>query len=152
MGDFIAWFFLQIHMFFFSLFIFFVIIDIKKNRRRKEKIIIFIVFIIVTILFTQSNFVKSRKKVDKEWMIGKTVDNIRLRYAYPKDTHERFFDNTEPYILCTHEIYKWNAIDGIQGEYLYYVLLNDSGIVTDVKVYNYDEYGLMQPVSYWSRW
>ena len=77
--------------------------------------------------------VKSRKVVDTDWMIGKTIDEIAHRYSYPPDSLEVYMGDHSPYILCAREIFLSDPIDGMEGQYMYYVLLDDNGKVVDVK-------------------
>ena len=100
----------------------------------------------------QSDFVKARKNVDKEWMIGKTLDQIEDRYSCPI-----FYKDPSRYVpygidiskwkFCAREVYRY--ID-YEDEYLYFAKLDSSGKVCDVMVFdnNYDFPGAVIDHSY----
>lgn len=53
--------------------------------------------------------VKSRKVVDTDWMIGKTIDEIAHRYSYPPDSLEAYMVDHTPYVLYAREIFLYDS-------------------------------------------
>ena len=56
---------------------------IRNKKYIKSIVGVFLTGIIV-LLFLRSGFIRSRRVVDTEWMIGKTVEQVRDRYYYPQ--------------------------------------------------------------------
>ena len=125
----------------------------------EKKIIFGAIFVtiiigVITIFFLQSDFVKSRRKVNERWLLGKSVDQVEWRY--PKDGNKHFDDvivlDGRKYLLCAREVIVWNLFDGTQGEKCYYVHINNDKKIDDV----YDVlWGADLPLSYydyWDRW
>ena len=111
------------------------------NMDEKRIKIVFLIGFLVMILsglgiyvFINSDYVKSRKVVDTDWMIGKTIDEITHRYSYPPDPLEVYMGDHSPYILCAREIFLSDPIDGMEGQYMYYVLLDENGYIIDVDI------------------
>lgn len=127
--------------------------------KKKESFIIigFVIMVIgIMILVIQSDFVKSRKTVDEEWMIGKSVSQVRFRYSCPNNIDNSCYDemifNNELYSFCVREIYSWNIINNNYEEVRFFVQTDDEGKIIDVKR---SELGLEWPSShynYWDRW
>lgn len=110
----------------------------------------------VIIGILSSDFVKGRKIVDENWMIGRTVKQVRQRYSGSKDTDASVYDdiyiNGVQYSFCVREIYLWYVTDGMTEEVRYYVITDKNGKITDVKR---DDRELKKPLSnydYWDRW
>ena len=123
------------------------------DKNNIKKIVIFLIGFLVMMLFSMgmyifinSDYFKSRKVVDTDWMIGKTMDEIARRYSYPPDSLEGYMGDHSPYVLCAREIFLYDPWDGMQGQYMYYALLDDNGRVIDVKTYAFG--GEMPPEDY----
>ena len=67
-----------------------------------------------------------------DWMLGKTIEEITQRYSYPPESTIIHMSNHSPYVLCAREIFLYDSIDGVKGEYVYYALLDEKGRVIDV--------------------
>ena len=116
---------------------------------------IFLVFVICLFcIYTiaESDYIKSRKIVDIDWMYGKTIEEISRRYSYPPDPLEYAMGDHSPYVLCAREIFLYDPIDGMEGQYMYYALLDDEGRVIDVKRYVYGGDLPPQEYDYSNRW
>lgn len=147
---FYLWIFLEnfwlpiIMLFFFAWGIAFAVFFIRK-KGIPEKVIgvstglliglAFPVFLLVTVL--QDDFVKSRKNVETEWMMGKTLEQIAERYSCPVEYKEEKLKGPDYYFAC-REIYDWDDFDDVVDEYYYFVALDSSGRVTDIYVYDND--------------
>ncbi|MBR6256479.1 MAG: hypothetical protein IKR23_03790 [Lachnospiraceae bacterium] len=107
---------------------------IKKTIVLLIGALVMILFSVGIYIFINSDYFKSRKVVDTDWMIGKTIDEIAHRYSYPPDSLEAYMVDHTPYVLCAREIFLYDSWDGMQGQYMYYVLLDDNGKVVDVKI------------------
>ncbi len=125
----------------------------KRNVLGLACIILLLVLAGSVFLFINSDYVKSRKIVDMDWMIGKTMDEIARKYSYPSNPnyYDPYMPDPSPYVLCAREIFV-HYPDAGDGQYLYYALLNGDGIVIDV--YRSPFNGDMPPqdYSYWDRW
>ena len=127
---------------------------------RQKKIAISIVgkllIILILLLIMRSSFIRSRRVVDTEWMIGQTIEQVRDRYYYPKDEHytQRKIDG-KTYTLCNVETHIWKDIwdSHCDGKMYYYVLTDAEGKITDVRFMNPSGNGGALPEhSYFSRW
>ena len=116
--------------------------------------IVFPMVLLMTVL--QSDFVKSRKNVDKDWLMGKTLEQIEARYSCPEYYKSKKITNPDYHFAC-REIYDWEWFDGCESDYQYIVSLDDSGRVNNIVVYdnNYDFPGAVNDHShdkYEDRW
>ncbi len=126
-------------------FLFVYVLKMKSDKKALIRIVVFMSMILF--ICFQSDFVKSRKTEDLDWMIGKTIDTVRWRYSYPSKSYKyqetKIIDDRE-YVFCSREIFEWNFFDGVLGEIRYYVYLDESGNIADVKYY---EWGGFAPAS-----
>lgn len=106
-------------------------------------------------LFLQSDFAKSRKYVDEEWMIGKTIDRVGIRYSHPSDTSQGIYVPTvidgKEYEFCAREICESDFLD-VDGEILYYVLTDSKGKITEVKSIRRGIFRSEKECDTYSRW
>ena len=128
----------------------------EKNERKKAYAAVFAVIAIgvITMLLLQSDFVKNRRIVNESWLLGKSVDQVELRYTKNGNKHfdDVIFLDGRKYLLCAREVIAWNFFDGAQVEKCYYVHINNDQKIDDV----YDVlWGADLPLSYyeyWDRW
>ena len=104
----------------------------------------------------RSGFIRSRKVVDTDWMIGKTVDHVRERYYYPRNIPDYLSGekviNGEIYTLCNIEKQIWEG-GTYSGSMFYYVRTDEAGKITKVFFISRDRVsGDMPEHSYLSRW
>ena len=110
----------------------------SKVDRNRFKIVFLIGFLVMLLfslslfIFINSDYVKSRKVVDIDWMLGKTIEEISRRYSYPPESTKTYMCDHSPYVICAREIFLYDPIDGVKGEYVYYALLDEKGRVIDV--------------------
>ena len=114
------------------------------------------ILVMLFIYNSQSDFIKSRKKVDKDWMIGKTLSQVQLRYSTVNEKQHKHEDeiivNGEVYCYGVREIFAWSIYNGVEGEILYYIKKDHAGKIADVYCV---EYGGDVPYScydYSERW
>ena len=106
----------------------------KKKPLRAIMCILIAGTVIIGVL--QCDFVKSRKTIDTNWMIGKTVSQVRFRYSgilsKPK-VGSSIMVGEEEYKYCVREIITWDTWNNNTGEALYFVKTDDDGKIIDVK-------------------
>jgi len=121
-------------------------IVLKKYRKAAA---LFAIMILLLLGISQLDYRKSRKIVDTEWMIGKPVWLVQLRYS-SKGKYNPIEYNGKEYKYCVREIYYEDWLDGYTDEVAYFVY-DENGIITDV----YEEDRLEFPKSsydYDDRW
>lgn len=141
---------LQITVMGLSISVFFV--GIRNKKYSRSIIGIFLTFIVV-LLFLRSSFIRSRRVVDTEWMIGKTIEQVRGRYYYPEDAYYPYREiNGKTYTLCNSELYRWANL-GSDKYINYYVLTDANERITDIYITIDKWYGEdPQNHHYLSRW
>lgn len=112
------------------LFVGIFVVHFLRNKRYLNALcmILFSLFCVVAVI--RCDFVKSRKRVDQNWIMGQSVERVRSRYSYPDDRskyQESIMYENEEYQFCTREIIKWNLLDGVQVENRYYAQIGDDG-------------------------
>ena len=109
----------------------------------------------ITVLIFQSDFIRARKCVDTEWMIGKTETLVKLRYYSPKDEWYAdkvvVYDGVE-YHFCISEIFYWGGLWEETGVKIYLVTTDEDGRITDVEWYDWGANGPSHDYDYWDRW
>ncbi|MBQ9867277.1 MAG: hypothetical protein IJM34_09675 [Lachnospiraceae bacterium] len=120
------------------------------KKKYKEMLCQLLTLVVILFSVSQSDYLKSRKVVDSEWMIGKPVWLVKLRYSSRRNTMDTIeYDGVE-YRFCVREIYMEDWLDGCVDQIEYYVTEKD-GKIADVK----EQYRLEWPKSdydYWDRW
>ena len=121
----------------------------------KGIIILSLFILLIGLLISQSNFVRARKCVDTDWMLGKTETLVKLRYYSPKD--EWYADKVEvydgvEYHFCISEIFYWGGLWEETGVKIYLVTTDEDGRITDVKWYAWGANGPAHDYDYWDRW
>ena len=91
---------------------------------------------VVVTMVLQSDFVKSRKNVDKDWMVGKTLEQVERRYSCPEYLSYPQFIKNKGKIICAREIYDWDSMDGWVSEYLYFAQVDGDGKICEVSVFD----------------
>ena len=128
---------------------------LNKQINKKHLMRALLVAGLILFVFLQSDFIKSRKRVDVDWMMGKTLETVRWRYSYPTKSEKyqetTIIDNRE-YVFCAREIFEWDFIDGILGETRYYVYLDESNLIADVRYYDWGGMSPASEYSYIDRW
>ncbi len=133
------------------------IIRFVLNRQIDKKMLmkVMIVASLILLVTLQSGFIKSRKRVDVDWMIGKTLDTVRWRYSSPANSEkyqEPIIIDNRKYVFCTREIFEWDFIDGVLGETRYYVCFDESNLIKDVRFYDWGGMSPASDYSYMDRW
>ena len=129
-----------------------------RNKNHVKSIVGILLTVIMMILIMRSSFIRSRRVVDTEWMIGKTIEQVRNRYYCPKDKHYTYEAEKEingvRYTLCNVETYIWSNIDdNYYNDQLYYYVLTDmDGRITEVRFLGGSLDGSIKEHSYLSRW
>lgn len=120
------------------------------KKKYKEMLCQLLTLVVILLPVSQSDYLKSRKVVDSEWMIGKPVWLVKLRYSSRRNTMDTIeYDGVE-YRFCVREIYLADWLDGNVDQIEYYVTEKD-GKIADIK----ERYCLEWPKSdydYWDRW
>ena len=101
------------------------------------------------LLLAESDYIKKRREVDKDWLIGKSIWMIGLKY-YVEEKNDPA-QCYEEYDYCVREVVWGDWLDGMEGGYKYYLRMED-GKVAEV---TYFEYGLDVPAEnyrYEDRW
>lgn len=136
-----------------------IIVLIEAIRKRDVRKLIFGSVIILVVLAgtMQSDAVKSRKVVDEEWMIGKSLDQISWRYSNKKGEVLTRYDDLEiagkKYVYCAREIYVWDILYGVCGENLYFALIDENGMAEDIYKISWVSGAISEPLgNYWERW
>lgn len=108
----------------------------------------------VCICVLQSDFIKSRKIIDRDWLLGKSIDQIECRYTSDGEWNpaEVICINEKQYIFCARETIAWNLFDGVRAEKLFYVYLNDESRVEDVYQTSFGGEVPLSEYDYWDRW
>ncbi len=78
---------------------------IKKTIVLLVGSLVMILFSVGIYIFINSDYFKSRKVVDMDWMLGKTIEEITQRYSYPPESTKIHMSNHSPYVLCARNIF-----------------------------------------------
>lgn len=121
------------------------------------KMIIIIIFtvIIFFVFFIQTDFIKSRKAINENKIIGKNEQIIKLLYCCcdnNNDQNKNVNENNQ-YDFYIREIIKYDFVNSKLAEKRYYVTTDYEGIITDIKVVLYGDFDIPpSEYSYWDRW
>ncbi len=113
-----------------------------KRKDYKKIVLIFLIFVLLILAILQNDFIKSRKHIDEEWMIGKSETIVQLRYSGKFDgminQDECIQIDGREYHFCVREIFEYDAWENdIEGELYYYVITDENNIITDVICYQW---------------
>ncbi len=106
------------------------IIHMIVVKKYKKAATLFVIMLLLLLGISQLDYRKSRKIVDTEWMIGKPVWLVQLRYS-SKGKCKPIEYNGKEYKYCVREIYYQDWLDGCTDEIEYFVY-EENGIITDV--------------------
>ena len=101
------------------------------------------------------DYFKSRKIVDEEWKIGKSISQVRERYSCPKDIGKKYDSiiiDGEEYVFCVREIIAGDIVDGVEVEKLFCVKLDDKYRISDVRYCGWNELVQLSEYKYYQRW
>ena len=99
-------------------------------KKYKKAVVLFVIMLLLLLGISQLDYRKSRKIVDTEWMIGKPVWLVQLRYS-SKGKCKPIEYNGKVYNYCVREIYYQDWLDGYTDEIEYFVY-EENEIITDV--------------------
>ncbi len=119
-------------------------------KRNKQSIIIGLLYLTILFMFFNSTFYKARRRVDVEWLYGRTIEEAAKRYI-PYLDHKGDFVEEEEGILITREIFWWSVWEGVRGVYIYAVKLDDEERICEVNRIEVG-YQYRKETSYWNRW
>ena len=131
------------------------VVQLILKKHYKAVIGIVVLCSVLVFFVAQSDFIKSRKCVDTDWMTGMTCADVRWRYSCPNDL-SKYQDTIQienkDYHFCVREVFEWNFFDGVLGEKRYYVLTDCEGYITDVYCIQWGGFSPASDYSYWERW
>ena len=130
-----------------------------RNKNLVKSIVGVLLTVMMVLLFMRSSFIRSRRVVDTEWMIGKTIEQVRDRYYCPKGDYYTYHADREingvRYMLCNTETYIWGSLwdDYYNDQLCYYILTDMDGKITEVRFLDASRTdGAIKEHSYLSRW
>ncbi|MCR5250088.1 MAG: hypothetical protein K6E50_05725 [Lachnospiraceae bacterium] len=104
------------------------------TKKYKLLIPLFIVSVAVLALVSGCDYVKSRKRVDADWMVGKTFGLVDMRYSVREN-----LDDPDKGDFYVWEVIDSDWFDGMEGGYRYYFSLQDGKVAgVNCSAYNLD--------------
>lgn len=125
-------------------------IGMVYTKKYKLLIPLFIINFAIMVLISGCDYVKSRKRVDADWMIGKPLWMIEMRYSVRED-EGCFFSAHSEGDLYVWEILDSDWLDGVEGGYRYYISVED-GKISNVDCHVYDLDFPSSDYDYEDRW